>query len=65
VKVVVDHDSCEANAVCVGIIPEVFDLDDDDVLHILRADVTPDIEDRVRQAVASCPKAALRLIEDA
>jgi ferredoxin len=63
VKVTVDPDSCEANAVCVGIIPEVFDLDDDDVLHILSADVTPDREDRVRQAVASCPKAALRLVE--
>ena len=63
-KVVVDPDSCEANAVCVGIIPEVFDLDDDDNLHILRAEVTPDIEDRVRQAVASCPKAALKLVDD-
>jgi ferredoxin len=64
VKIGVDYDACEANAVCVGIIPEVFDLDDDDNLHLLREDVTPDIEDRVRQAVASCPKAALRLIED-
>jgi ferredoxin len=64
VKVVVDHDSCEANAVCVGIIPEVFDLDDDDVLHVTSPDVTPDVEDRVRQAVASCPKAALKLVEE-
>jgi ferredoxin len=64
VKVVVDPDSCEANAVCVGIIPEVFDLDDDDNLHILRPDVTPDVEDRVRQAVASCPKAALKIVDE-
>lgn len=62
-KVTVDHDSCEANAVCVGIIPEVFELDDDDNLHILRADVRPEDEDRVRQAVASCPKAALKLTD--
>jgi ferredoxin len=62
-KVTVDPDSCEANAVCVGIIPEVFDLDDDDNLHILQAEVTPENEDRVRQAVASCPKAALKLVD--
>jgi ferredoxin len=64
VKVVVDPDACEANAVCVGIIPEVFDLDDDDNLHILMPEVTPQNEDRIRQAVASCPKAALRLVDD-
>jgi ferredoxin len=62
-KVTVDPASCEANAVCVGIIPEVFDLDDDDTLHICQAEVTPEHEDRVRQAVASCPKAALKLVD--
>ena len=63
-KVTVDHESCEANAVCVGIIPEVFDLDDDDNLHILGGgEVTPDNEDRIRQAVASCPKAALKIVD--
>jgi ferredoxin len=62
-RVRVDPLVCEANGVCVGLAPEVFDLDDDDDLHILKEDVTPDIEDRVRQAVASCPKAALRIEE--
>ena len=27
-KIVVDFGLCEANAVCMGILPEVFDLDD-------------------------------------
>jgi ferredoxin len=62
-KVSVDNDSCEANAVCVGIIPEVFDLDDEDNLHLLSDEVTPENEDRIRQAVASCPKAALKIID--
>ena len=62
-KVSVDYDSCEANAVCVGIIPEVFDLDDEDNLHLLSDEVTPENEDRIRQAVASCPKAALKLVD--
>ena len=39
-KVVVDFGLCESNGVCMGIIPEVFDLDDEDYLHILQDEVT-------------------------
>ena len=34
-RVAVDRDLCEANGVCAGLAPEVFDLDDEDYLHIL------------------------------
>ncbi|RFS85030.1 ferredoxin [Actinomadura spongiicola] len=60
-RVRVDPLVCEANAVCVGLAPEVFDLDDDDVLHVLLPDVPPQERDRVRHAVRSCPKAALSI----
>ncbi|TMQ90430.1 ferredoxin [Actinomadura soli] len=62
-RVRVDPLVCEANAVCVGLAPEVFDLDDEDVLRILAPDVPPEEQDRVRHAVRSCPKAALTLDE--
>lgn len=62
-KVQVDLLVCEANAVCVGLAPEVFDLDDDDVLHIVQPDIPADSVDRVRHAVRSCPKAALSIEE--
>lgn len=62
-KVQVDLLVCEANAVCVGLAPEVFDLDDNDVLHIVQPDVPGDAADRVRHAVRSCPKAALTIEE--
>ena len=29
-RVEVDRDRCEGNAVCVGIAPDLFDLDDED-----------------------------------
>jgi ferredoxin len=62
VKVKVDYDACEANAVCMGIAPEVFEVRDDDNLYVLiEGDIPPDLQERVRQAVASCPKAALSL----
>jgi len=63
VKVEVDRDACEANAVCAGLVPEVFEVDDEDQLHILTAEVPPAVADAVRHAVRSCPKAALRLEE--
>ena len=62
-RVVVDRDLCEANGVCAGLAPEVFDLDDEDYLHILAPDVPADRDDAVRRAVASCPKQALHLEE--
>jgi ferredoxin len=63
VKVKADFDLCEANALCVGFAPDVFEVDDDDYLTILTEEVTPDNESRVRQAIASCPKAALSIEE--
>jgi ferredoxin len=63
VRVEVDRDACEANAVCAGLVPEVFEVDDDERLNILVADVPPGLADAVRHAVMSCPKAALRLEE--
>ena len=38
-RVAVDRDLCEANGVCTGLAPEIFDLDDEDYLHILAAEV--------------------------
>lgn len=63
VKVAVDRDACEANAVCAGLVPEVFEVDDEDVLHIKVADVPPELADQVQYAVRSCPKAALSLTD--
>jgi ferredoxin len=60
-RVEVDRDACEANAVCAGLVPEVFEVDDDDSLHILVAEVPERLAEGVRHAVGSCPKAALRL----
>jgi len=62
-KVTVDTAACEANAVCAGLVPEVFSVDDSDELTILASDVPPELADRVRNAVRCCPKMALLLGE--
>ena len=60
-RIKADFDLGESNAICVGMAPEFFDLDDDDYLVILSEDVPEDRVDELRQVVASCPKSALSL----
>ena len=62
-RVEADWDACEANAVCAGLVPEVFEVDDDDNLQITPGEVPAGLEQPVRHAVSSCPKLALRIVE--
>ncbi|GAB2673180.1 ferredoxin [Saccharopolyspora gloriosae] len=49
---------CEANGVCVGLAPGVFELDEDEQLQIRRPIPDEKVE-RVTKAVQLCPKGAL------
>ena len=60
-KVVVDFDLCESNAVCMAIAPEVFEVRDDDFLYVLNENPGADLEAKVREAVERCPKQAITL----
>ncbi len=62
-RIEVDWDLCESNGVCMGIIPEVFQLGDDDMLTVLQPEVTPENESRVRDAVRQCPRQAISIKE--
>jgi ferredoxin len=62
-KIEVDWGLCESNGVCMGIIPEVFHLGDDDMLTVLQEDVTPENEEQVRDAVRQCPRQAISITE--
>jgi len=62
-NVIVDYGLCEANAVCMGVNPEIFHVDDDDHLTILKPDVTADTEEDIDQAVRRCPRQALSIVE--
>jgi ferredoxin len=60
-RIAVNGDLCEANAVCCGLAPDVFELDDDEQLRIKLPQVPDARHERVRLAVARCPKNALEL----
>lgn len=62
-RVEVDHDICEANGLCEMAAPEVFQLDDEDRLHILQPEFPDEQADRVQTAVDRCPKVALSLVD--
>ncbi len=58
----VDRDLCEANAVCCGLAPDVFELDDDEELIIKLPQPPVDRMERVELAVSRCPKNALSIV---
>jgi ferredoxin len=60
-KIKVDYDLCESNALCEAMAPEVFEVDDDDNLQ-LKTDETTDANlENVKRAVTACPRAAISL----
>ncbi len=62
-KIKVDFDLCESNALCEALAPANFEIDDDDFLQILEENVTDENRDAVQQAIAACPKSAISLVE--
>jgi ferredoxin len=58
-RVGVDRNLCEANEVCVGFAPAVFELSDNDELVLKQPEVPESEIERVSQAVTACPRNAL------
>jgi ferredoxin len=63
-KVVVDFDLCESNAVCMGIAPEVFEVRDADFLYVLDEHPDESMRPKIEEAVQRCPKQAISIAED-
>lgn len=63
-KVVVDFDLCESNAVCMDVCPEVFKVDDDDNLQILMEEPPENLRGQVEEAVRLCPRQAISIQEE-
>lgn len=60
-KIVIDYDLCEANAICMGIEPTVFEVRDDDNLYILQEEPSEDLRPKMEEAVRRCPKQAISI----
>ena len=60
-RVVVDFDLCESNAICMDIAPEVFEVGDDDQLRILDETPPEELRATMEDAVRRCPRQAISL----
>src|SRR4051794_10878940 len=61
-RVEMDMAKCTGLGICEALAPDFFEVGDDGVLTVLRADVDPSDLAAVREAVESCPTEALKLI---
>jgi len=64
VRVIVDMDTCASNAVCMGIVPEVFEVGDDGILRLLNDRPPEELWDKVHMAANNCPTGSITIVED-
>jgi ferredoxin len=62
-RIVVDRDLCEGNAVCMKMAPEVFAVGDDDQVEVLVERPGEALHAKVEAAVRRCPRQALALVD--
>jgi ferredoxin len=62
-KVVVDYDLCESNALCMDAAPEVFEVREDDNLYVLQEEPSEALRAKVEQAARVCPKQAIKIVD--
>lgn len=62
-KVKVDKEKCIGCGACAGIVPSVFDMDDDGLAKVNSEDVSS-LEEDVRDAAGSCPTDAIEITKD-
>lgn len=58
-----DFGACQGYANCVDAAPDVYDIDDDGVVVLLKEEISDDERPRIEEAARSCPVSAL-VIED-
>jgi len=63
-RILVDRTLCDSQAICVSLAPDIFQIGDEDIMHV--ANESPDDEARplVTAALNSCPKGAIMLVEE-
>jgi len=60
-KITIDTDKCTGHGVCESLAPEIFEVGDEGIVHLLTESLTDDMRSRLEEAVAECPTQALSL----
>ncbi len=60
-RMVVDFDLCESNALCMAEAPEIFEVRDDDFLYVLQENPPEELREKAVKAMQVCPKQAISI----
>ena len=60
-KVTIDHTLCEGHAKCMDLVPDVFEVRDDDRSYVLLEEIPESLAEQVEHAARVCPRAAIRI----
>jgi ferredoxin len=60
-KVVVDFDKCNSNAVCQAAAPEIFEVRSDNFLYILQENPPESLRTKAEAAARGCPTKAITI----
>ncbi len=61
-RIIIDRRKCTGEALCVGIAPEVFDLDEEGIAIVIDPEGAD--EETLMEAVESCPTEAITLLTE-
>ena len=60
-RVNVDFDLCQSNALCMAAAPEVFEVRDDGYLYVLNEEPGEELRAKVEEAARVCPTGAISI----
>ena len=59
----IDESLCIGDAICADICPEVFEMRDNDLAHVIDENPSPDLHEKVKEAADACPTSAILIHE--
>lgn len=63
-KVTIDRDECIGDGICENVCPEVFEVRDDGLAYVLTFEESPEILEKIEEAIDECPTSAITMDED-
>jgi len=60
---VIDEALCIGDGTCLDICPEVFEMRDDNLAHVINNSPEASLQDSVREAADACPTVAITIQE--
>jgi ferredoxin len=63
-RVNVNYDNCQSQAVCMVTLPEVFEVRDDGYLYVLNETPDESLRSRLEECVRNCPTKSISITEE-